>query len=83
MNVDLECPGCGNQSAKRIIGTKTGLKCDACHRLEVPRPSYLHTYSNPWHSKLSEAKERVFERSFIEPGSGMVLDKATGKEAAY
>lgn len=79
----LECSFCGNKNARKLFYSKERVGCDACFDRSGVRPAYLHTYENPYHRKLSVAKEKVFERSFIEPGSGEVLDRDTGKEAAY
>lgn len=80
----LECDNCGNKRATKLMfgGGKSG--CNECFQIEKDTGfARLHKYSNPHHKGLSEAKERVFERSFIEPETGEVLDSLTGKEAAY
>ena len=79
----LECSNCGSKSARKLFYDGKRQGCDACFNRTDIRPTYLHTYVNPYHRKLSVAKENVFERSFVEHGSGEVLDRATGKEAAY
>lgn len=85
MDIHLSCPKCGNQSARKLYYGARGVGCDMCWRSDGrPRNNgVLHTYANDYHKGLSVAKERVFDRSYIEPRSGEVLDRDTGKEAAY
>ena len=80
----LVCSNCGNTHARKLYYGRVRNGCDRCYQMDGPvRSALLHTYNNEYHSGLSMAKEKVFDRSYIDRGSGMVLDRDTGREAAY
>lgn len=81
----LKCEHCGSNKSRKLIAVElVGLRCEKCYTRHVDTGSArLHKYSNPYHKGLSEAKERVFERSYVDKDSGDVFDNLTKKEAAY
>ena len=74
----FDCPNC-KKDARRLIGSKKGIFCEACFEREDYRPTYLHqvldgqTDRRLTIAKANEIANRVLNRE------GKVVDKRTGK----